>query len=129
MGQWVKISPLISVLLFGCEDSVVSYCEAVTSNGETIALSIPQDYYAFPRYPDNMITLKLRYRDLSAPENLTKATIRGNWIILTGALIEAIRPLYSRYIAAAICSGRVQYLIWKSATRLERWLSPTGKAG
>lgn len=71
-NHWFKIPALVSLLLFGSEASADSYCEAVTANNEPITLSIPEEYYALPRFSDSMISLKLRYRDLSAPERFNE---------------------------------------------------------
>lgn len=71
-NHWFRILAVVSLLLFRSEANAGSYCEAVTANNEPIVLSIPEEYYALPRFSDSMMSLKLRYRDLSAPEKLNE---------------------------------------------------------
>jgi len=66
---WRKALSLATVLLaLACDAKAASQCEEFDYGDRPVMLSVPEEYYAFPRSPDSMISLKLRYRDLSAPQ-------------------------------------------------------------
>jgi hypothetical protein len=72
--------------LTGCRAAAESYCEVYLYSRAPVTLSIPEQYYAFPRSADSTISLMLRYSDLAAPERLYESYDPGelakpNWRI------------------------------------------------
>ena len=77
---------LIVMIVVGCSPAKAQYCELFEYTAPPMVLLVPVDYYVLPRDPDGMISLMLRYKDLSAPKKLRdgyspQELIDPNWSI------------------------------------------------
>jgi hypothetical protein len=61
---------MLALIIGSREGEAAPYCERFSYRGTTVVLSIPQNYYARPRSADSMISLQLRYSDLTAAKSL-----------------------------------------------------------
>jgi hypothetical protein len=114
-----------------------SYCETFSYNDRRVILAIPEEYYARPRMANSMISLMLKYKDLTAPRELDDGydfneltdpawTLdRSNYTALLQIMRHEVRPP-STFVELAQSYPNLKEVDtdWQGWTRLEE--CPTG---